>query len=252
MQKIISLLFLFSLSALPCQALAYKIGVVTDIHAGSNFVRNYKKQARYNILYPKRYKKVLPKVLAEMKAQGVEAVIMNGDNTNKDTPKHAKNIIKIAQNSGLETFWVRGNHDLRKTSKYYFNGSYYYYVDRGGWRIVVLDSNYNKPNGWGGVDSQQLNWLRETIAGTEEPIIVFMHHPIFMITDKRPDDVHPGYVELEKIFSENGKVKYVISGHAHLPYQFSKSLNGVQYYANIPLTLKGCLGNYQVIDLPAP
>ncbi|MFH1183125.1 MAG: metallophosphoesterase, partial [Candidatus Moraniibacteriota bacterium] len=208
------------------------------------------KQARYNILYPKRYKKLLPQVFADMKAQGVESVVMNGDITNKDTPGFARNVRKIAFASGLDILWTRGNHDLRKTSKYYFpGGSYYYYEDRGDWRIIVLDSNYIKPNGWGGVDDPQVEWLKIAVAEASGSVIVFMHHPIFMINEKRPDDIYPGYTYLESALSESGKVKYVISGHVHLPYQFGKSLNDVQYYANIPLALKGHLNSYQVIDL---
>lgn len=252
MKKTVILLFLSILLTFPCQTRAYKIGVISDIHAGSNFVRDYRKIARYNILYPKRYKKYLPKALAEMKAQGVETVVINGDITNKDTPRFAKDVIKKVRASGPDALWAKGNHDLRKTSKYYFNGDYYFYVDRGGWRIVVLDSNYDKPNGWGGLDDQQMDWLEETINEARGSVIVFMHHPIFMITENRPDEIHRGYIDLEKIFSESGKVKYVVSGHVHLPYQFEKNLNGVQYYSNIPLNLKGHPGSYQIIDLPSP
>lgn len=253
MKKIINLAVFIFVIAIPCQVFAYRIGIVTDIHAGNNFKRDYQKMSSHNFLYPAKYSKEFPKVLAEMKSKGVETFIALGDNTNKDTPKYAKSLIKMTANSGLDTLWVRGNHDLRKTSKYYFAdfNRYYYSVDRGGWRFIVLDSNKGKPNGWGGLDPHQLEWVKETINSAPGPVIVFMHHPIFMITERMPDTIFPGYLDLERTFSESGKVKYVISGHAHVLNQYSKELNGVQYYADIPLTLKGRMGSYQIIDLPS-
>jgi 3',5'-cyclic AMP phosphodiesterase CpdA len=188
-----------------------------------------------------------------MKSQEVDIVVFNGDNTNKDTPSYASNLLKMANASGMEALWVRGNHDLRKTSKYYFKCSYnisHYYVDRSGWRIIVLDSNYSKPNGWGGIDDPQVEWLKTVITEATGSVIVFMHHPIFMINEKRPDEIYPGYTYLESVLSASGKVQYVISGHVHVLNQFSKSLNGVQYYTNIPLNLMGRIGSYQILDLP--
>jgi hypothetical protein len=73
----------------------------------------------------------------------------------------------------------------------------YYSFDMGGFHFVVMDRNlWKKDDGsltdydtgnWprasvlrSFTDREQLEWLRADLAGTEHPIIVFMHQPVFL------------------------------------------------------------------------
>jgi 3',5'-cyclic AMP phosphodiesterase CpdA len=237
----------------PQQAYALKVGVITDIHAGHAKIRDYHKFTPRNIIYPRQYKPYLSKVIKNFQSQGVEAIVLNGDATSSDSLKYAQQVKKMVNSVGIENFWVAGNHEGKKIIRTYFTQGNYYFTDRSGWRLIFLDSSTSgKPATMGGVDQVQMDWLRATIADAPGSVVVFMHHPLFMLRSGIPDGLYAGYADLENIFSESGKVKYVISGHVHTLNQYTRTLNGVEYITNTPLTLKGRLGSYQIIDLPSP
>ena len=249
--KFILFCFLLTFFVLPKNTLAFKLGIITDIHAGNKNVDRESEYNKANKLLAKQYAPYFKRALNQLKLQGVETFLTTGDNTSGNSSKYAKNLIKIAARSGLETFWGKGNHDGSKTSRYFFPNGSYSFVDKNNWRIIFLDSNQGVNNNTvGGINDSQIEWLKAKIAETSDSVLIVMHHPIFRIRDSLPDEVYPEYSRLEGALSESGKVKYVISGHAHLAYQFSKNLNGVQYYINPPLTIKKHLGGYQILDLP--
>ncbi len=253
LRKIWPLLVVFFLTfgLMPTDLLAYKIGIITDIHAGK---RNISRKSEYNsqnILLAKKYPAYFKQALRRMKKSGVNTVITTGDNTNDNSPKYAKKLLRLTRQSGVEVLWGRGNHEGFRTDKYLFPAGKYYAVDRGNWRIIFLDSNEGTNNkSVGGVGPTQKLWLRDRIAETERNILVVMHHPIFRIRDNLPGDVYADYQELESIFSESGRVKEVVSGHVHINYLFETTLNGVRYSVSPPLMLRGHLGSYRILDLP--
>jgi 3',5'-cyclic AMP phosphodiesterase CpdA len=158
----------------------------------------------------------------------------------------------LLQKYKVEAFWVMGNHDGKVSLRNLFpGGQTSYFVDQDGWRLVVIDTNVCKSlkESQGCITAEKLEWVREVITSSEVPVVVAMHHPIFKFIQNLPGEVFDGYKELEKVFSESGKVKYVLSGHAHVDKLYSSELNNVTYYTNPPLCLKGNLGNYQVIEI---
>ncbi|HBI33674.1 MAG TPA: hypothetical protein DEA43_03585 [Candidatus Moranbacteria bacterium] len=224
----------------------YKIGLVTDIHAGNEKTRFNIDGVDYG--FPREYKKLFLKTLLEMKKEKVDFVLAIGDNTNNGKNQYADTLVKIANENKVEVIWVKGNHDREKTNvmrNFGLKGKYYYFVDKGSWRIIVLDSSEIDPTNTGGISSEQTLWLKETLK-TEKDIIIAMHHPIYSESDL--EKRHPVYDEFQKIIEEAGNVKYVFSGHYHT-VDFSKTVNGIEYQIIKSLTLEKDVPNFKIINI---
>lgn len=251
MAKIVFFFFLFYFFLFPKELLAFKIGIVTDIHAGKNGISRKSEYNRQNKILSSRYKPLFRKVITRIRQEGGEMIFTTGDNTSEGKKVHANNLLKIAKDTKMTTFWSKGNHDGGKVAKLLFPNGNYYFTQKDNWRIIVLDSNEGENNNTkGGLGQPQMDWLRARIEETDKNILIVMHHPIFMLRSGFMDQIYPEYEELERVFSQSGKVKYVIAGHVHVASQFSKVLNGVSYFVNTPLALNKHLGGFQIIDLP--
>lgn len=75
------------------------LGVVADIHAGSEKIR---KTDTGNNTYPKKYKEFFPAALDEMKEAGVDLVLTVGDNTHKGVARFAEDLKKMAAEKDME------------------------------------------------------------------------------------------------------------------------------------------------------
>lgn len=220
-----------------------KIGWVTDIHAD----RFKKRDVDSGKLYPKQYKIYLPKVFDAMLSEGIDAVIATGDNTNSGDDNYARDILRIADEKKMDMMWVKGNHDRKRTMDILGRpaGSYYYFRDFENTRIVVLDDTEyedDKYDYYGYIGPEQYAWIKEALK-TDKQIIVAMHIPIF----KEDGEFIERYAELEKMFTESGKVKMVLFGHYHKAWQ--KEYNGIRYYGESALTRDGEEGGYAIINL---
>ncbi len=247
-----------------------KIGLLTDIHAD----RYKRRSVDSGTIYPRQYDEYLPKVFDKMRERGIDTVIATGDNVNSGKDDYARSLAKIAEEKHMHVIWVMGNHDSDKSmAALGVVGSKDYFFDYGGTRIIALDDarvtratgNYE-----GGIDQEQLDWLRGVLK-TEKKVIIAMHIPIFReqipwmyaVQAKAEQNVSEGHVtpfflpsdtvvasqydELEKIFRESGNVKLVVTGHWHLPWQ--KVYGGIQYYGEVALTHEKFKGSYGIIDL---
>lgn len=238
------------------QIVNHKIGIVTDFHAASQSTRV--KETPGNIVYPNKYKQLLPQALEKMEAEGIKLVIDLGDNTNNNSKKHAGEIKRIVEEEEMETLWVKGNHDSNESGIMRILGSpsNYYFIDRYEWRIIALDTSEGldgKENipGYvtynGGLSRVQMDWLKDVLK-TEKDVIIAMHHPIW---DRETlDFVNPIYKEFEEIIEKSGNVRFVFSGHWHTPY-WEKELNGIKYFGITALSLEGSEGFYKTMDLPS-
>lgn len=155
-------------------------------------------------------------------------------------------------------YHVLGNHDMdycdKETIMKFWNmPKPYYSFDTGGFHFVVMDRNflkkedgtlvdYNKSN-WGPLpapqrsftEKSQLDWLREDLAKTELPIVVFMHQPVFL-SDFFQEIGNAN--DILQIFDEtnlhtkdkkgNNKVVAVFMGHDHDDRHGER--NGVHYF----------------------
>lgn len=225
--------------------LNYKVGLITDIHAGNEKNRIIN---GINYGFPREYKKLFVKALNEMKAQGVDFVIAAGDNTNNGKNQYADTLIRLAKENDMEVIWVKGNHDRQKTEvmkNFGLKDGYYYYMDKGKWRIIVLDSSEINPSSTGGFSSEQLSWLKEKLK-TDKNVVIAMHHPVYNEFDLNV--ANDTYVEFQKIIKEFGNVRYVFAGHYHT-IDSEKEVDGIKYFIAKALTLEKDTPNFKIINL---
>ncbi len=223
-----------------------KIGWVSDIHAD----RFKRRQVESGLLYPRQYSDYLSKVFDAMRKQGINTVISTGDNVNSGDDWYAKDLARIAHQKDMHIIWTKGNHDtIHSMTALGVIGNKYFYVDYLNTRIVVLDDTVGMEqtgNYDGGIDSDQINWLREALK-TNKPVVIAMHIPIFQMHTGKDTVVIGKYAELEKILHNSGNVKMIISGHWHIPWQ--KQYDGLNFYGEGALTREGMKGDYAIIDL---
>ncbi len=189
------------------------VGVVTDIHAGH---AKHRDMGNGNDLTPKDYCKNLKKVFSQAKA---DFYIALGDNTLDGGNVEADMVLKCVKDNKKDFIWVRGNHDNDRAWKE-FELPNYYYRDKGNWRIIVLYDSVYDARGLGGIDTKQLDWLKDKL-NTNKKIIIAQHHPIWQFKSKikDPNILLPSsgknIGEELNILAQHKNVKYVFSGHIH-------------------------------------
>ena len=122
----------------------------------------------------------------------------------------------------------------RWTMEVFDLASPYYVVDRGGWRIIVLDSTHPVEGGGGytaRLDQAQFEWLERTLASTpsDRPVLVASHIPIlaactFLDGDNEQSGdwrvpgawMHIDARRIKDLFHRHPGVRLCVSGHVHL------------------------------------
>lgn len=151
----------------------------------------------------------------------------------------------------------------------------YYAADRGGWRIIVLDSvspDPRDPDGYiGALGEEQTDWLARELARTtrETPVLVVSHIPILTATvvlgnpgkDTGTREVSSGLLHADSaairgLFANHPNVRACLSGHMHRIDRVD--FRGVTYLCNGAVSgnwWKGahheCVEGYAVLDLNA-
>ncbi len=225
------------------------IGVVTDIHAGNQDTRKEGLEEN-NILHPIDFEKNFGSALKQMK--DCDFILALGDNLNSSSKKYAEKLKKAAEE--YPVIWTKGNHENDETFKLFHELNNYYFVDKGNWRIIVLDNgninhsvDYQKseyiPRGY--MEPEQVEWLKGALK-TDKKIVVSMHVPIF---DRfNPGKIYSDQEYLAKMFEESGNVKYVLAGHFHIT-DWHEKINGIDYYILPSLSLEGGEGYYLKLEL---
>ena len=183
--------------------------------------------------------KRLQAFVSEMNEKDVDFIIELGDFTQpQDYNASFMNVWKSFE--GL-SFHVLGNHDMDNdtgdrysrdhTVSYLDMPDRHYSFDMEGFHFIVLDGNDKKDPPQSGyaryIGRKQLEWLKQDLAGTKSPVIVFSHQSI-----EDPEGVENANevrIILEEAKLKSGKKKAIacFSGHHHIDY--STSINGINY-----------------------
>ena len=192
--------------------------------------------------------------------ENVDFLIENGDFKDQDADPEKENTLRYLRViekvfSGFKgpRYHVLGNHDMDSISKKNFlenientgipKEDSYYSFDQKGFHFVVLDANFTKDgrnynNGrfdWtnSNIKRKQLKWLKDDLANTDKPAIVFVH--------QRLDTPYANYKilcianadEIRQILEESGKVAAVFQGHDHEGDH--SNINGIHYFTQIAM-----------------
>ncbi len=228
---------------------AVRFGIVTDCHyadadpVGTRFYRESVGK--------------LSECVDRMNAEEVDFLIELGDFKDENRPPveertlvHLQKIEAAFRQFHGRRYHVLGNHDMDSLSKQQFlsrvdntgvqAGRSYYSFDAKGLHCIVLDANYRSDGSdydhghfdWtdANVPVTELDWLRQDLAASRGPVIVFIHQLL--------DGTGSVYVknapEVRQILEASGRALAVFQGHHH-PGAYSH-INGIYYY-----TLKGLI-----------
>ena len=134
-------------------------------------------------------------------------------------------------------FHVLGNHDtdggFKREQVVAFHGmaARYYSFDLGAIHGVVLDANDVPPDHRGGypsfINDEQIEWLRNDLAGTELPVFVFSHQSLERPTCIRSQEKVRAVLEEAKRVDGAPKVAACLNGHWHIDHW--RRINGIPY-----------------------
>ncbi len=159
-------------------------------------------------------------------------------------------------------YHVIGNHEmdggtsLEKAIDYRGMESPYYSFSGNGFKFIVLNGNDKKEAGLKGYQSyigkKQIEWLRNELEKSQEPIVIFSHQGIG--TD--PDIPGERYSienskEVRKIFEEHNKTKKkyrvicCFNGHTH--HDYAEEINNIWYITINSMSYKWLGEEYEYI-----
>lgn len=205
-------------------------------------------------IWPNGTPAFLDGILARARKENVDLVIHLGDFVHRVDRSDERDLVKTYNGFEKPTYHVLGNHDgergeggYRKAMEAYGMPKNYYHFDVNGWRFIVMDSNYyllkdgtyvhyegrnlygDAPRmKWGCcLPPDEVAWLRETIAASPYPCVLFSHASV-----ERSYSVRNGEEIRAIIDAANrerpGKVRLVINGHHHVDHL--SVLRGVVYF----------------------
>jgi Icc protein len=196
-------------------------------------------------------------------------LIINGGDAIMDASKTEMRLVDAAwssyhrilkQHNSLPVLNVLGNHDVfgwatedrrieSKADALQRIGldRGYYSTEKGGWKLIVLDSISYAPNRSTGYEAllglEQLNWLKTELEATDLPVCVVSHIPIISAcaffdgqNEKTGNWTVPGeWMHLDarsfkRLFADHPNVKLCISGHIHLVDSLKYA--NVEYFCN--------------------
>ena len=200
-----------------------RFGLITDLHyadkppAGS---RHYRETPAKLAEAADRFRQAQPNFVVELgdlidAADSVEVELSYLDRINRDFSAIAE-----------QRYYVLGNHCVDTLTKQEFldrvgQARSFDSFDASGYHFILLDSCFRgdgEPYGrknfeWtdANIPAFELDWLRNDLAGTSKPTILFAHQ---RLDDPGPHGVRNA-AEVREILEASGKVRVVFQGHSH-------------------------------------
>jgi len=157
-----------------------------------------------------------------------DVVILSGDLVEGGKPEEYARLRRLLAPLPMPVYVIPGNHDAREAlraafaDKGYFPASGYlqYVVEGGPVRLIGLDTLV-EGKGHGEMCAERLDWLDSRLAESDEPTVVFMHHPPFDtgVTFFDGHKLNVGAARLADIVRRHSQVERVMCGHVHRPIQ---------------------------------
>lgn len=150
-----------------------------------------------------------------------DAVVVTGDIADNAAPEEYATARELLERIGVPVYPLSGNHDDGAALRSAFdlpgeaNGLVQYAVDLGPLRLVVADTTLPGEDR-GELDAARLAWLDETLAASDRPTVVALHHPPFVLGSPVWDEIGlTGRDELAALVERHPQVQAVVGGHVH-------------------------------------
>jgi len=157
-----------------------------------------------------------------------DVVLFTGDLTDTGTPQEYAQVRRVLASLSIPLYAVPGNHDRRETMRAAFSDHEYldpktpffnYAIEHHPVRLIGLDTVDPDQFGAGTLCESRLEWLERTLAArSDQPTIIFMHHPTFDTGIEHMDRIKCANGDaFEKIISRHNQIERVLCGHVHRP-----------------------------------
>lgn len=160
--------------------------------------------------------------------QRPDALIATGDLVDLGRPEEYGLLREILAPLTMPVYLLPGNHDERGALRAAFPEHGYlrqwapfvqYAIDEHPLRIVALDTVIPGEGG-GALCAERLGWLERTLAASDKPTVVALHHPPFVTGIGHMDRIALGNAAgLAAVVARHPQVERVIAGHLHRPIQ---------------------------------
>jgi 3',5'-cyclic-AMP phosphodiesterase len=217
--------------------MSFKIGIITDIHAGldNDYIRG-------SVAL-----KLLDEALEALRLENPSRLIELGDRTNDDSLEIRQNNVaelgKRFTSLSIPRHHLLGNHDFlpREEQEQLLNTHLKNHsVTIDGWQLIFLYTFNGTVEG--GLTQDDLDWLGQTLAANTLPAIVFTHQPLDGVPtrgntlfDAIPHYLTPsGHEKARAILETSGRVKLAINGHTH--WNHLERVNGISYLSLTAVT----------------
>lgn len=172
----------------------------------------------------------LRQCVADINQQKPDAVIFTGDTVQHGLPEEYAVLRESLASLEPPLYVVPGNRDDAANLRSAFGDKPYlsdvtdfvqYVIDEHAVHLIALDSTLSGERK-GVFSEDRQNWLDARLSErTDQPVILFMHHPPFDVHDhyiggyRRPEDA----AALEAVVSRHPQVQALICGHVHWPIE---------------------------------
>lgn len=155
----------------------------------------------------------LEAVIAAVRAERPDAVIVTGDISQDETPASYAAAARLFETLPCPWYWLPGNHDrldLMAAERELVDA-----VDLGAWHMLLLNTRVpGKPHG--ALGAEKLAALAAWLEGNRRPVLIAMHHPPVAVGAAWMDAI--GLEDSEafwRTLAHYPQVQTVLFGHAH-------------------------------------
>ncbi len=150
-----------------------------------------------------------------------DAVLVTGDIADNAAAEEYATARDLLERIGAPVYVLPGNHDDGAALRAAFDlpgeasAPVQHAVDLGPLRLVVADSTLPGEDR-GELDAARLQWLDETLAASDRPTVVALHHPPIVLGIPVWDEIGlTGRDELARVVERHPQVLAVVAGHVH-------------------------------------
>jgi 3',5'-cyclic AMP phosphodiesterase CpdA len=170
-----------------------------------------------------------------------ELCLVTGDLVNRGMASEYAGLKRILSRLAMPYRLIPGNHDARETLRAGFPelpfeaGEFLHQSVATSQATVLLLDTHEPGKESGRLCERRLGWIEERLAGSAQPVLVFMHHPPLAIGHQAMDRMplrNPGPF-LELLGRYRSQVRHVFFGHVHRP--FFAVMDGIGY-SSVPGT----------------
>ncbi|MEN9216958.1 MAG: 3',5'-cyclic-AMP phosphodiesterase [Gloeomargarita sp. HHBFW_bins_162] len=172
----------------------------------------------------------LKTVLAQVRIDQPDVILLTGDLSQDETPASYKYLVDLLRPLTCPIYWTGGNHDHWESLTQVLTAAQLRpekQFIQGGWQFILLNSAVPGAVG-GALSPTELAYLEQCLRRCALPTLVALHHPLFPVGSPWLDDSRLANPEaLWRILDAHPQVKVVLCGHVHQERQWER--RGVTY-----------------------